>query len=63
MGQCCGLVGRDLVFVVHRWSFWWLGLVGAVGWWVQSCVGSETFQFRLKGLSLQKKEGMIKEGV
>ena len=37
-------------------------MVGAVGWWVQSCVGSENFQFRLKGLSLQKKVGMIKEG-
>ena len=38
------------------WAGWCCGLVGGHS-------GIENFQLRLKGLSLQKKEGMIKEGV
>ena len=51
---------------------WWVGeWVSVVGWWAGIwCVwfvgghsGIENFQLRLKGLSLQKKVGIIKEGV
>ena len=65
VGEWVSVVGR----CAEIWCVWFVGgHFGGWGWlvlWVGGCSrgGSENFQFRLKGLPLQKKVGMIKEGV